>query len=68
MSRQMPRTRRAQTTMRLRPDLIGALDEIAKRRSLSRTQLVERALVEFVNDTRRQKPELNDLGEEELFA
>ncbi len=44
---------RMQTTMRFPPRMVAALDEIATKRGVSRTRLVEMAVASLVNRQRR---------------
>jgi hypothetical protein len=49
--------------MRLAPDLLAALRQAAHRRGVTRSRLVELVLIDFVNGTRRSKPQLNASGQ-----
>lgn len=57
----LPRALRTQTTMRLRTELLTALGEIAEDRGVTRSHLVEQALLAFVDTAppRRARPTTN---------
>lgn len=58
---ELPPIHRSITTMRLPTDLLSDLSDIARRRGMSRTKLVERALIVLVeSEHARKKPREDD--------
>lgn len=64
----LPRAQRTQTTMRLRTDLLETLGEIAADRGITRSHLVEQALVEFAEGEKGEIRPAPPVNQGDLFS